>query len=81
MVGALVGAMVGLFFVPVGLILGPVIGAILFEMLGGREWREASKAGVGAAIGVIAGTVGKFACCVGMIGLFAINVLWTAIQR
>lgn len=77
MVGAVVGAMLGIFvFPPWGLLLLPLAGAMLAEMLGGREWREAGKAGLGAAIGVVAGTVGKVACCLGMIGMFALNVLW-----
>ena len=75
MVGAGVGAMLGLFFAPVGLLLGPLIGAAAAEMLGGREWREAGKAGIGATLGVLAGTLGKLACCLAMIGLFALHVL------
>lgn len=76
MVGAGVGAVLGLLWPPFGLLLFPLLGAMLAEMLGGREWKEAGKAGVGAAVGVVAGTVGKVACCLGMIGLFVLNVLW-----
>ncbi len=76
-VGAAVGAMLGLFWFPVGLILFPVAGAVLCEMAGGRAWREAGRAGAGAAIGMLAGAVGKVAFCLGMIGLFLLNVLFT----
>jgi uncharacterized protein YqgC (DUF456 family) len=80
MVGAVIGAMIGLFFAPLGLILGPFLGAMLLEAIGGRDWRQASKAGAGAALGFLAGTVGRIACCVAMIGLFVLNLLshWTA---
>lgn len=83
MAGAAVGAIIGLLFAPVGLILGPFLGAMLFEAIGGRDWREASKAGMGAALGFLAGTVARMACCVAMIGLFVLNLLlhWASQSR
>src|SRR5436190_18322290 len=39
MVGAIVGGIAGLFFNLPGIILGPFIGASIFEMIGGREWK------------------------------------------
>ncbi len=74
-VGAALGALFGLLWMPFGLILGPLIGAMGFEMLGGREWREAGKAGIGAVLGLVAGAIGKLACSIAMIGLFLINLL------
>jgi hypothetical protein len=73
--GAVVGAIVGLFFSLPGLILGPFIGAALFEMLGGRKWEEATRAGLGAVLGVLAGAVGKLACCLAMMALFTFSVV------
>lgn len=73
--GAIVGALVGLFFSLPGLLLGPFIGAALFEMMGGRNWKEATRAGLGAVLGVLAGAVGKVAACVAMIALFTVNVI------
>ncbi len=75
MLGAGIGAVVGLFMGPLGLILGTVLGAAAFEALSGREWRDAGKAGLGAALGLLAGTLGKIVCCLAMIGLFVLNVL------
>jgi uncharacterized protein YqgC (DUF456 family) len=72
--GAVIGAIVGLFFGPAGILLGPFLGALLFELLGGREFTEATRAGAGALIGLIVGAVGKLACSAAMIGLFALNV-------
>jgi uncharacterized protein len=80
MVGAGVGGILGLFFMPVGLLLGPLVGACLGELLGGREWRDAGKAGLGAALGLIAGTAGKLGCAVAMIGLWVANVLHHALK-
>ncbi len=76
MVGAVLGAIVGLFFNIPGLILGPIIGAFLFELLSGREWRESAKAGAGAFLGMLLGTVGRVTCCVIMIAVFSLGVLW-----
>ena len=74
-VGAIVGGLIGLFFSLPGILLGPFIGAFLFEMAGGREWRDASKAGVGATLGLLAGALGKLACCVAMMVLFTVNII------
>jgi uncharacterized protein len=79
-VGAIVGGLVGLFFNIPGILLGPFVGAALFEMAGGRQFKEASRAGVGATLGLLAGTIGKLACCVAMIGLFTFNVIYRSLQ-
>ena len=73
--GAVVGGIIGLFFSLPGILLGPFLGAMVFELLGGREIRPAAKAGVGATIGLLAGIVGRFATGVVMMLLFATNVI------
>ena len=75
-VGAIMGGLIGLFFGLPGILIGPFAGAMLFEMAGGREWREASRAGVGATLGLLAGALGKLACCVAMMVLFVVNVIY-----
>ena len=78
--GAIIGGIVGLFFSLPGIILGPFIGALLFEMLGDREFKPAAKAGFGATVGLLAGIVGKFSICVVMILLFATNVILRSVN-
>ncbi len=69
--GALVGIIGGLIiFPPLGLIIGPFVGAMGFEWAFGRETREAAKAGIGAALGVMLGMVGSAMCGVAMMGIF-----------
>ena len=78
--GAIVGGLIGLFFSLPGILLGPFIGAMLFEMAGGREWKAALKAGVGATLGLLAGAIGKVACCVAMMLLFTVNVIYRSVN-
>ena len=61
--GSTIGVFVGLFFGAVGVIFGPLVGAILGEMISGKEFNEALRAGWGSFIGILAGTVLKLICC------------------
>lgn len=74
-VGAVIGGLVGLFFAIPGIILGPFLGAMLFEMLGDKEFKEAARAGLGASVGLLLGILGKFSIAVAMSILFAVNVV------
>ncbi len=74
-VGAVLGGLLGLFFGLPGILLGPFVGATLFELFGDRELKPALKAGLGATLGWFAGIVGKFSVAVVMILLFATNVI------
>ncbi len=78
--GAVLGGLVGLFFSLPGIILGPFVGATLLELSGGREWKPAAKAGLGATLGLFAGIVGKFSINVIMILLFATNVILRSVN-
>ncbi|MBK8724577.1 MAG: DUF456 domain-containing protein [Holophagaceae bacterium] len=64
--GALVGGFLGLFFGLPGILFGPFLGAVVAELaFARRPVAEALKAGLGAAVGFLAGTIGK-----GLLGLF-----------
>ena len=72
MVGAVLGVIVGVFvFPPIGLVVGPFVGAMGFEWAFGREARESAKAGVGAVLGLALGVLGKLICSVVMMALFS----------
>lgn len=62
-VGCFVGTVAGLFFLPIGLLVGPFLGAFLGELLSGRQIGEAAKGGLGAFLGFLAGTALKFIIC------------------
>ena len=79
--GAVVGGLIGIFFALPGIIVGPFLGALLLEMMGGREWKQAARAGLGAVIGLFVGALGKLACCVAMMGLFAFSVIMQSLHQ
>jgi uncharacterized protein YqgC (DUF456 family) len=73
--GAALGTVVGMFLGIPGLLLGPFVGAVAGEMIGGREWREASKIGFGTWLGIAVGTALKLALAFGMLGIFVLALL------
>lgn len=56
--GSMAGLLAGLLIPPVGIIIGPFLGAVVGEMLAGNK-QNALKAGFGSFIGFLAGTVVK----------------------
>ncbi|MEW5722630.1 MAG: DUF456 domain-containing protein [Thermodesulfobacteriota bacterium] len=77
MAGAVLGAVVGLiFFNVIGLIVGPLVGAFAGEILRGRSSEEAFRAGWGAFLGFVAGSVFKLMMGLLMIGVFLVLVVW-----
>ena len=76
-IGAMVGTVAGLFFGPIGLLMGPFAGAIGGELIHRRsllkqDLGQAAKIGVGTWFGILFGTVLKLALAVTMLGLFAL---------
>lgn len=62
--GCLIGTIAGIFiFPPWGILFGPLAGAILGELLGGKETLHAVRAGLGAFLGFMAGVILKFTVC------------------
>lgn len=57
--GCAIGMIVGLFFGPWGIILGPFVGAIVGELSGGKQTQSAIKAGFGSFIGFLLGVISK----------------------
>lgn len=51
--GSTIGMVVGLFFGPWGMVLGPIVGAFAGELLFNHDFSVALKAGFGSAVGFI----------------------------
>ncbi|MEP4806976.1 MAG: DUF456 domain-containing protein [Luteolibacter sp.] len=73
--GAIVGGIVGLFFFPVGLLVGPLLGAFISEIIfAKKQTRESVVSGVGSVVGTVAGMGFKIAAGVLMIVWFLVDV-------
>ena len=57
--GCMAGTIVGIFFAPLGIILGPFLGAVA----AGKKASAALRGGFGALLGFIAGVLLKFIVC------------------
>ena len=65
-IGTFVGLIVGLFFSPVGIIVGPLLGALAGEYLVGKESKEAMRAAWGSFMGFLVGTLVKLVASIFM---------------
>jgi len=72
--GSMVGLLAGLFIPPIGVIIGPFMGAVAGEMLGGNR-QHALKAGFGSFIGFLAGTVVKLLVSLIMLYYFIVALI------
>jgi len=74
-VGAAIGTIVGLFFGLPGLLLGPFAGALVGELLAGRGLPQAARAGTGAFVGFVIGTLAKIGLAFTMLGVYLLGWL------
>lgn len=70
MVGAGLGTLLGLYLGPVGIIIGPFIGAVIGELTVHRDVAKVGKAGLAAWIGFLVGMVVKVGIAFLMIAIF-----------
>lgn len=75
MAGALVGAVVGIFFGLPGLVLGPAVGAVAFELWKDPDLPRAAKAGAGVMVGFLLGTAFKVALGVMLVGILVLALV------
>jgi uncharacterized protein len=76
-IGAIVGGIIGIFFSIPGLIIGPIAGVFLFEMLfAKKEVKEASNSTLGTVVGGLAGIAARVFIALGMIVCFLVDVFF-----
>jgi uncharacterized protein YqgC (DUF456 family) len=73
--GATIGVVVGLFFGPPGIIIGPFLGAYIGEITTGKKERDALRAAWGSFVGFLLGVGMKLMVC-GAILFFFIRFLF-----
>ncbi|RBP45824.1 hypothetical protein DES53_102206 [Roseimicrobium gellanilyticum] len=75
--GVLIGGVVGLFFGFIGLIIGPIIGGLVAELLLARkEMGPAVKATWGSVVGTTVGLAARVGISLAMIAVFVLDVFW-----
>lgn len=76
-VGAVLGTLGGLFFMPIGLFVGPFLGALAGELIHLRRLDrdglgQATKVGVATWVGIVLGVALKIALAFAMLALFVL---------
>ena len=71
MLGAFVGGLAGVLAPPLGLLVGPLLGAIGVELAQTQRLADSVRAGVGAVVGLVAGVIAHVALAFTMVALFA----------
>jgi uncharacterized protein len=74
-VGSVVGLVVGLFLGLPGILLGPAVGALVFEYAKDPDFARAAKAGFGTLVGFVVGSVVKVALAFVLLGVLALRLL------
>jgi uncharacterized protein len=72
--GAFIGGVAGLFFPFPGLLIGPVVGAVAGEMIGGKQLVNAGRAGWGTLLGNLGGVLAKLIIGLAMVSWFLLAV-------
>lgn len=75
-VGAGVGVLVGLAFGLPGVILGPAIGALVFEYARNPEVKRAAQAGAGAFLGFVLGSAVKITLAFVLVGAVVLDLIF-----
>ncbi len=74
--GVLIGGIVGMFFAPFGLILGPLIGGVGFELaFAKKRLHPAAMSAWGSLLGTGVGLVLRLIVALGMVAVFLLDVL------
>lgn len=68
--GAALGTLVGIFFGLPGILIGPFAGALIAELTHKNDMQAATKAGIGATLGLLLGAILKIGLAFTMVGVF-----------
>lgn len=69
--GGIIGIVVGLFFFPpIGIVLGPLVGTMLGDLIAGGTFAKALNSGIGSLLGFLIGTSIKLIYCIVVLVIF-----------
>lgn len=72
LIGATLGGLAGFFLGPLGIVLGPLAGAMLGEWLSHPDLYRAGRVGLATSVGLLLALAAKLGLAVAMVGLFAV---------
>ena len=75
LVGCTIGTIIGIYFFPLGLLLGPFVGAFVGELIAHKRINEAALGGLGAFLGFLCGMLMKLLVCVAM-AVYLVKIMW-----
>ena len=70
--GCIAVTLIGIFFAPWGILVGPFTGAVVGELIAGKKCSSSLKGGFGAFLGFIFGVALKLAYCACCVGWFVV---------
>jgi len=73
--GAAIGTVIGMFFGLVGILIAPFVGAVVGEIIERGQLAPAARVGLGTWLGLVVGTLVKFAVVLAMVGVFVASYL------
>lgn len=73
--GATIGLIAGFWFGPLGIILGPFVGAFIGELVASSNSQQALRAAFGSFVGFLFGTMLKLVTCLVMAWYFVANLI------
>lgn len=75
--GVFVGGIVGLFFAPLGFVIGPLAGGLVFELLFARKrMAPAVKSTWGTLLGTGVGLIARLVISFAMVATVVVDILW-----
>jgi uncharacterized protein YqgC (DUF456 family) len=73
--GASIGLVIGLFLGPLGILLGPAVGAVALEYWKDPDFDKALRAGAGTFVGFLIGSVLKVGLAFLLLGVIAVGLV------
>lgn len=73
--GGVIGLLLGFIIPPWGIILGPLVGAIVGDLVAGKQFESALKSGMGSFVGFLIATSAKLAVSITIAVVVIIQIL------
>lgn len=73
--GGIIGLTLGMFIPPWGIIIGPLAGAVIGDLIAGKQFESALKSGIGSFVGFILATSAKLAVSITLTVILIIRIL------